>query len=271
MTSKTRIRLKVGVVGVGRLGKVYVRDLAARIPETTVVAVADTDRALADEIAEQFDVPEGLRLRRRADRRPQRRCRGRRQSDAHAPGNRRRRRSVAETDVLRETARAQPRRMRGDVGRRRQVGHVLSDGLHAPLRSRICGGEGKDCPGRDWETAGLQIDVARSVPSEPRVRESGEQRRHHGRHGHSRFRSRALVHGRRRDRVRGRCRARLSGNGVDRRHRQRDCHARVRGWASRGDRSHAQRRLRVRHQHRPAWRCRHGARRLSPRDADRSR
>src|SRR5690349_4573431 len=57
MNSKTRIRLKVGVVGVGRLGSVYVRDLAGRIPETTVVAVADSNRGLADQIAEQFDVP----------------------------------------------------------------------------------------------------------------------------------------------------------------------------------------------------------------------
>jgi scyllo-inositol 2-dehydrogenase (NAD+) len=57
MTSKTRIRLKVGVVGLGRLGSVYVRDLTGRIPETSVVAVADTNRALADQIAEQFDVP----------------------------------------------------------------------------------------------------------------------------------------------------------------------------------------------------------------------
>jgi scyllo-inositol 2-dehydrogenase (NAD+) len=57
MTSKTRVRLKVGVIGLGRLGSVYVRDLAGRIPETTVVAVADTNRALADQIAAQFDVP----------------------------------------------------------------------------------------------------------------------------------------------------------------------------------------------------------------------
>jgi prephenate dehydrogenase len=40
-------KLKVGVIGVGRLGKVYVRDLSARIPETTVTAVADIDRGLA--------------------------------------------------------------------------------------------------------------------------------------------------------------------------------------------------------------------------------
>src|SRR5215831_2811734 len=57
MTSKTRVRLKVGVIGLGRLGSVYVRDLATRIPETIVVAVADTNRALADQIAAEFDVP----------------------------------------------------------------------------------------------------------------------------------------------------------------------------------------------------------------------
>ena len=50
-------KLKVGVIGAGRLGKVYVRDLASRIPETTVVAVADIDRALATAVAEEFDVP----------------------------------------------------------------------------------------------------------------------------------------------------------------------------------------------------------------------
>jgi inositol 2-dehydrogenase len=57
MGSNKRAKLKVGVVGLGRLGKVYVRDLAARIPETTVVAVADIDRALAGTIAEEFGIP----------------------------------------------------------------------------------------------------------------------------------------------------------------------------------------------------------------------
>ena len=54
--SRHKTRLKVGVIGVGRLGKVYVRDLASRIPETTVTAVADVDRTLAASVAEEFGV-----------------------------------------------------------------------------------------------------------------------------------------------------------------------------------------------------------------------
>jgi len=51
-------RLNVGVIGLGRLGRVYVRDLAGRIPETKVVAVADPIGNLAKEIAAEFDVPQ---------------------------------------------------------------------------------------------------------------------------------------------------------------------------------------------------------------------
>lgn len=50
-------RLNVGVIGAGRLGRVYVRDLAGRIPETRVVAVADSAGSLAKSIAEEFDIP----------------------------------------------------------------------------------------------------------------------------------------------------------------------------------------------------------------------
>jgi scyllo-inositol 2-dehydrogenase (NAD+) len=50
-------RLNVGVIGLGRLGRVYARDLAGRIPETRLVAVADPAGTLAKEIAEEFEVP----------------------------------------------------------------------------------------------------------------------------------------------------------------------------------------------------------------------
>ena len=49
-------RLNVGLIGLGRLGRVYARDLAGRIPETRLVAVADPQGNLAKEIAEEFDV-----------------------------------------------------------------------------------------------------------------------------------------------------------------------------------------------------------------------
>ncbi|HEX6162893.1 MAG TPA: Gfo/Idh/MocA family oxidoreductase [Vicinamibacterales bacterium] len=49
-------RLNVGVIGLGRLGRVYARDLAGRIPETRLAAVADPLGNLAREVAEEFDV-----------------------------------------------------------------------------------------------------------------------------------------------------------------------------------------------------------------------
>jgi inositol 2-dehydrogenase len=52
-----RRRLNVGLIGLGRLGRVYARDLSARIEETRLRAVADIDRDLASRIAEEFDVP----------------------------------------------------------------------------------------------------------------------------------------------------------------------------------------------------------------------
>jgi len=49
-------RLNVGLIGLGRLGRVYARDLAGRIPETRLVAVADTAGTLASDIAAEFEV-----------------------------------------------------------------------------------------------------------------------------------------------------------------------------------------------------------------------
>ncbi|MCA1585220.1 MAG: Gfo/Idh/MocA family oxidoreductase, partial [Acidobacteria bacterium] len=50
-------RLKVGLIGVGRLGRVYARDLAGRIPETRLVAVADPVETAAQEMVAELDVP----------------------------------------------------------------------------------------------------------------------------------------------------------------------------------------------------------------------
>jgi scyllo-inositol 2-dehydrogenase (NAD+) len=50
-------RLNVGLIGVGRLGRVYARDLSARIASTRLVAVADMNENLARDVAAEFDVP----------------------------------------------------------------------------------------------------------------------------------------------------------------------------------------------------------------------
>ena len=54
-----RTKLNVGLIGLGRLGRVYARDLATRIPCTRLVAVADMDRAAVDKVTGEFDVARG--------------------------------------------------------------------------------------------------------------------------------------------------------------------------------------------------------------------
>jgi inositol 2-dehydrogenase len=49
-------RLKIGLIGLGRLGRVYARDLAGRIPEARLVAVADTAPDTVANVAAEFDV-----------------------------------------------------------------------------------------------------------------------------------------------------------------------------------------------------------------------
>ena len=56
MTAPRR-RLSVGLIGLGRLGRVYARDLATRIPETRLAAVADMDAAALAEMASAYEVP----------------------------------------------------------------------------------------------------------------------------------------------------------------------------------------------------------------------
>ena len=57
--AESRTKLNVGLIGLGRLGRIYARDLAARIACTRLVAVADVDSRAVDNIAREFDVPRG--------------------------------------------------------------------------------------------------------------------------------------------------------------------------------------------------------------------
>jgi scyllo-inositol 2-dehydrogenase (NAD+) len=49
-------KLGIGLIGLGRLGRVYARDLASRIPETRLVAVADPDAKARAEVSAEYDV-----------------------------------------------------------------------------------------------------------------------------------------------------------------------------------------------------------------------
>ena len=51
------MKLNVGLIGLGRLGKVYARDLSSRLAETRLAAVADVNASLAAEVASEFEVP----------------------------------------------------------------------------------------------------------------------------------------------------------------------------------------------------------------------
>lgn len=55
--ASTPARLNVGLIGLGRLGRIYARDLSGRVPRVRLTAVADVDAALAERIAAEFDVP----------------------------------------------------------------------------------------------------------------------------------------------------------------------------------------------------------------------
>lgn len=52
-----RKRINLGLLGLGRLGKVYARDLAHAVPQARLAAVADPVSETARHIAETFDVP----------------------------------------------------------------------------------------------------------------------------------------------------------------------------------------------------------------------
>ena len=115
-----------------------------------------------------------------------------------------------EGDLLREAAVHLAGRGDGTPAGGGAIRHVLSDGLHAPVRSRVRRRQAAARRRRHRRRGRVQVDVARSVPAVGRVRRSADQRRPDHRHGHPRLRPRPLVHGRRRGRPGGRRPARVS-------------------------------------------------------------
>lgn len=51
-----KARLNIGLIGLGRLGQVYARDLSTRIPTTRLVAVADVSGDAVDAAVQRYDV-----------------------------------------------------------------------------------------------------------------------------------------------------------------------------------------------------------------------
>src|SRR5580704_4521884 len=51
------MKLSVGLIGLGRLGRVYARDLATRVAGVKLAALADINAQLAEETAREYDVP----------------------------------------------------------------------------------------------------------------------------------------------------------------------------------------------------------------------
>jgi inositol 2-dehydrogenase len=52
--STARATLNLGLLGLGRLGRIYARDLSQRVPGARLVAVADVDGALAETVGRDF-------------------------------------------------------------------------------------------------------------------------------------------------------------------------------------------------------------------------
>jgi myo-inositol 2-dehydrogenase / D-chiro-inositol 1-dehydrogenase len=50
-------KLKIGVIGAGRIGKVHTETIMQSIPEATVVAIADVDLPEAESLAKRFNIP----------------------------------------------------------------------------------------------------------------------------------------------------------------------------------------------------------------------
>ena len=132
----TEERMRFGIIGAGRIGKIHGGNVAAR-PDSQVVLVADADPAAAAALAKAT----GAKVAdSRRDPRRQGRRRGRHLlADRHPRRPHRARRPRRQGDLLREADRPR-RRARPRLPRRRQADRRDADGrLQSPLRPEFRG------------------------------------------------------------------------------------------------------------------------------------
>ena len=244
--------VNVGVIGVGMIGQDHIRRLTTVLPGARVVAVADADQARAREVAGRVARRQGARHGPGPDPRRGGRCRGRRLLGGDPRGVRAGLHRRGQAGALREAARHHaggvPAHPRGRDGPRPAA---RAGRLHAPLRSRLPGDQGRG-GGRRHRRA---LDVPLGPPQ--RVGAAALHQRHADqRHDGPRRRRRPLAAGRR-DRRRTRPGAAPQQPG--RRAARPPVH-RLRDRARRAGRRRGlgQHRLRLRHPRRGGGRDRHG-------------
>ena len=170
--------LRIGVIGVGRIGRMHAELLARQVPGA---AVTRGPRRASRRARAASPSTLGVRAagRRRGAARRARRRRGRDlHVDRHARRPDRRRRRGRQGDLLREAGVARPRRGRPRAGRRRGRRRAVPDRLQPPLRPRARGGRrrGRRRRGRR---------AAARAHHQPRPRAAADRVRPHARAGSS--------------------------------------------------------------------------------------
>jgi myo-inositol 2-dehydrogenase / D-chiro-inositol 1-dehydrogenase len=56
----TKNKLRFGVIGAGRIGKIHAENLATRMPRAELAAIADVDLKAAQDLAARLHIPEAV-------------------------------------------------------------------------------------------------------------------------------------------------------------------------------------------------------------------
>ncbi len=159
------MKLNVGLIGLGRLGRVYARDLSARVTGVRLAALADTNAKLAEEVAGELDVPRWY-----SDPLAMLDDTGIDAAIIVSPTDTHTDLAVAALDRKKSVfcekppalSLSQTQKMKDARGAH---AWLPANGIYAPLRCRLRRREEKSGGRRDRKTDRVQIFVARSLPA----------------------------------------------------------------------------------------------------------